>query len=280
MTDRYLVVGNPIAQSRSPQIHSLFAEQTGEALSYESKLVELDGFEAAAKKFFSEGGRGMNITMPFKEDAYRFADRLSAGAQIAGAVNTLAASEDGEIIGHNTDAAGLIADIERQGKVITHQRVLVLGAGGAVRGILEPMLKLGPKELVIANRTHEKAQQLAKGFAGYGSIRSCPLDALLDGAGSEAFDLVINGTSTSLAGASLELPAGILVPSSLCYDMVYAAQPTAFMQWALSQGASASDGLGMLVGQAAESFRIWRGVSPDFVNVIATLRSDMLNGQT
>lgn len=275
MTDRYLVVGNPIAQSRSPQIHQQFAEQTGEDISYQAKLVDLEGFEKAATEFFEGGGKGMNITMPFKQDAYRFAHRLSSGARIAGAVNTLMAGENGEIVGHNTDAAGLIADLLRQGQTIAAQNILILGAGGAVRGVLEPLLQAAPSKLTIANRTFEKAQQLATGFAGYGPIQACSMQEL----GSESFDLIINGTSTSLAGAALDLPAGILAPNSFCYDMVYAAEPTPFMNWAISQGAAASDGLGMLVGQAAESFRIWRGTSPNFVKAIATLRSDMLNGQ-
>ena len=260
MTDSYLVVGNPIAQSRSPQIHRQFAEQTDEDISYEAVLVDIDGFEKAAAEFFDGGGKGMNITMPFKEDAYRFAHRLSPGARIAGAVNTLVAGENGEIIGHNTDAAGLIADILRQEQTIAGQNILILGAGGAVRGVLEPLLQTAPSKLTIANRTFEKAQQLAKGFAGYGPIQACPMQDL----GTESFDLIINGTSTSLAGAALDLPA---------------AEPTPFMNWVISQGATASDGLGMLVGQAAESFRIWRGISPNFVKVIATIRTEMLNGQ-
>jgi|TARA_B110000483_G_scaffold141911_1_gene169465 shikimate dehydrogenase len=275
MTDRYLVVGNPIAQSRSPQIQRQFAEQKDEDISYEAMLVDIDGFEKAAAEFFDGGGMGMNITMPFKEDAYRFAHRLSPGARIAGAVNTLVAGENGEIIGHNTDAAGLIADILRQEKTIAGQSILILGAGGAVRGVLGPLLQGTPSKLTIANRTFEKAQQLAKGFAGYGPIQACPMQNL----GTESFDLIINGTSTSLAGAALELPADILTPNSFCYDMVYAAEPTPFMSWAISQGATASDGLGMLVGQAAESFRIWRGISPNFVKIIATIRTEMLNEQ-
>jgi len=271
-----MVVGNPIAQSRSPRIHRLFAEQSGEDISYDSKLVERGEFDWVAEDFFASGGKGINITAPFKQDAYRFAHRLSSGARTAGAVNTLAIEAEGEVVGHNTDGVGLVADLMRQDQPLKDQKILILGAGGAVRGVLEPLLKTRPTKLVIANRTHEKALQLAKGFAGYGSIEACPMDKL----GSQGFDLIINGTSASLAGQAIALPREILADNSFCYDMVYACEPTAFMQWAADSGAKSSDGLGMLVGQAAESFRIWRGVSVDIVKVIATLRAEMLNEQS
>lgn len=284
MTDRYCVFGNPIAQSRSPQIHTDFASQTGEDINYSAQLVELGGFDAAASEFFAGGGRGLNITAPFKEDAYRFAHRLSPGARIAGAVNTLALDPSGEIVGHTTDGAGLVADLLRQGQPLQGQNILLLGAGGAVRGVLAPLLEMKPAKLIIANRTYEKALQLAKGFGGYGPIDACPLIELGVELGAELggqkFDLIINGTSASLSGSSIDLPPQILADSCFCYDMVYSAVPTAFMDWAAACGADASDGLGMLVGQAAESFRIWRGVSVDIVKVIATLRAEMLNEQS
>ena len=276
MTDQYCVFGNPIAQSRSPQIHKDFASQTGEDINYSAQLVELGGFDAAASEFFAGGGRGLNITAPFKEDAYRFASRLSPGARIAGAVNTLALEPSGEVVGHTTDGAGLVADLLRQGQSLKNQNILLLGAGGAVRGVLAPLLEMKPTNLIIANRTYEKALQLAKGFRGYGPINACPLIEL----GGQKFDLVINGTSASLSGSAIDLPTEILADSCFCYDMVYSAAPTAFMDWAAASGADTSDGLGMLVGQAAESFRIWRGVSVDIVKVIATLRAEMLNGQS
>lgn len=273
MTDRYIVIGNPIAQSRSPQIHAAFALQSGEDIDYGSQLVEPGGFEQAATDFFASGGRGINITAPFKEDAYRFADRLSAGARIAGAVNTLALEPDGEVVGHTTDGAGLIADLARQGQPVKGQNILLLGAGGAVRGVLAPLLELQPSKLIIANRTHAKAVQLAKGFSGYGPVEPCELANL----GGQKFDLVINGTSSSLSGDVIDLPSEVIGGQSFCYDMVYSAKPTDFMEWGIAAGAQTSDGLGMLVGQAAESFKIWRGVSVDIVKVIATLRAEMLN---
>lgn len=275
MTDQYAVFGNPIAHSRSPQIHAAFARQTGEDISYEAQLVEPDGFEAAASAFFAAGGKGLNITVPFKEDAYRFARRLSPAARIAGAVNTLALESNGEIVGYTTDGIGLVADLLRQAQQLKDQKILLLGAGGAVRGVLAPLLEAGPSKLVIANRTHEKASQLAKGFAGYGPVEACPLTELA----GQTFDLVINGTSASLSGLGIDLPAEILAEHSFCYDMVYSAKPTVFMKWGAASGANTSDGLGMLVGQGAESFRIWRGISVDIVNVIATLRAEMLNEQ-
>lgn len=272
MTDRYAVFGNPIAQSKSPRIHQLFAEASAQDLDYVAQLVAPDQFEVAAEKFFAEGGLGLNITLPFKQDAYAFARRLSAPARVAGAVNTLA-REGNDIVGYNTDGAGLLHDLQARLRwPVANKRVLILGAGGAVRGVLGPLLDASPALLVIANRTHAKAEQLARGFEGYGPIQACQMDAL-----KQPFDLIINGTSASLGNQAIELPEGILNESSFCYDMVYGAQPTAFMLWAQAHGASAADGLGMLVAQAAESFRIWRGVMPDFVKVVATLRAEMVN---
>lgn len=276
MTDQYRVFGNPIAQSRSPQIHTAFAAQSGQDIEYRAQLVELGGFEQAASEFFASGGKGINITAPFKEDAYRFAHRLSAGARTAGAVNTLAVESSGEIVGYTTDGMGLVTDLLRQGQLIKDQNILLLGAGGAVRGVLTALLEKEPSKLVIANRTYEKATQLAKGFSGYGPVQACPMDDFDE----HKFDLVINGTSASLSGQELDLPSSILANNAFCYDMVYSAEPTAFMQWGQSAGADSSDGLGMLVGQAAESFRIWRGVSVDIVKVIARLRAEMLNKQS
>jgi shikimate dehydrogenase len=276
MTDKYAVFGNPIAHSKSPDIHRQFAEQTGQDLSYSKQLVAEDGFEAAANEFFANGGRGLNITVPFKQDAYAYVARTTPRARRAGAVNTLSLEADGTILGDTTDGVGLVSDIVNNlGWEIRHKRVLVLGAGGAVRGVLEPLLEQQPQHIVIANRTVDKALQLSKGFAEFGYLLGCGFDML----GEQQFDLIINGTSAGLQG---ELP---LLPDSLidangttaCYDMLYGAEPTPFIQWAAQRGAQVSDGLGMLVGQAAESFALWRGVRPETAPVIANLRDQLSN---
>lgn len=271
--DRYAVFGNPIKHSRSPQIHAAFAEQTGQHLSYRAQLVELGGFAAAAREFFKGGGKGCNITVPFKLDAYAFADELSGRARRAGAVNTLALQSDGSIYGDNTDGIGIARDID-QNLVweINGKRLLVVGAGGAVRGILEPLLRHHPGLLVIANRTVEKAQQLAREFSDLGDVRACGFDALK----GNQFDLVINATSTGLRGESLPLPSNLLAEDCCCYDMSYGAEPTPFMRWAACEAAWAvADGLGMLVEQAAEAFCIWRGVRPQTRPVIEMLRASL-----
>jgi shikimate dehydrogenase len=269
--DRYAVFGNPIKHSRSPQIHTAFAEQCGQRLSYRTQLIELGDFAAAASAFFAGGGKGLNITVPFKLDAYSFATELSGRARRAGAVNTLAAQSDGTIYGDNTDGVGLVRDIEQNlAWEIAGKRVLILGSGGAVRGILEPLLKRHPSQVVIANRTVDKAQQLASEFADLGEIRGCGYEALA----GQRYDLLINGTSAGLHGDMPPLPGDILGDGCCCYDLTYGAQPTPFMRWAAGEAAWAvADGLGMLVEQAAESFCIWRGVRPATRPVIALLRA-------
>ncbi len=271
MTDRYAVFGNPIAHSQSPWIHARFAEATGQELSYERQLVALDGFAAAVQQFFAEGGRGLNITVPFKEQAWLLCGSRSPAAESAGAVNTLQWT-DGRLHGDNTDGIGLRRDIENNlGQAIQGRRILILGAGGAVRGVLRPLLEAQPAALTIANRTVAKAQALTAGLTGF-----CPVDAcgFSDCAGRQ-FDIVINGTSSGLQGEMPALPEQLFVrDSSLAYDMVYGREATPFMRWAATQGAGAvSDGLGMLVEQAAESFRLWRGVRPATAEVMAGLRS-------
>jgi shikimate dehydrogenase len=274
MTDAYAVFGNPIAHSQSPRIHQAFAAQTGEAINYTRQLVELGEFSKAASAFIAAGARGLNITLPFKLDAYSFADQLSRDARQAGAVNTLVVQADGSVLGDNTDGLGLLRDIrDNLGWSITGKRLLLLGAGGAVRGALGPLLAEQPAQLVIANRTAEKAQQLATAFGQYGRVRGCGYTALDD----SAYDLVINGTSASLAGEIPALPASLLAPGAVCYDMMYAAQATIFMRWAAERGARASaDGLGMLVEQAAQSFFLWRQRRPQTKPVIALLRGELL----
>lgn len=274
VAERYVVFGNPIKHSRSPQIHAAFAEQTGQRLTYRTQLVELGGFAKAAGEFFENGGKGCNVTVPFKLDAYAFAGELSGRARRAGAVNTLALQSDGSIYGDNTDGVGLVRDIEQNLAWEIHgKRVLIVGAGGAVRGVLEPLLKRHPETLFIANRTAEKAEQLASEFADLGDVRAGSFDVL----GVDQFDLIINATSTGLRGESLELPSSLLGRDCCCYDLTYGAEPTPFMRWAASEAAWAvADGLGMLVEQAAEAFCIWRGVRPQTRPVIDLLRASLM----
>jgi len=269
--DRYGVFGNPIAHSKSPQIHRMFAEQTGQALSYEALLAPLDDFVGFARAFFVEG-LGGNVTVPFKEEAFRLADTLTARAQRAGAVNTLKKLDDGRLLGDNTDGAGLVRDLVANAAfALTEKRILILGAGGAVRGILEPFLAERPAELLIANRTLAKAEALAEAFADLGPLRACGFDYT-----GEPFDLIVNGTSASLAGDVPPIDPLLIRPGhTLCYDMMYGARPTAFNQWAADHGAVTRDGLGMLVEQAAEAFFLWRGVRPQAEPVLQALRRQL-----
>ena len=271
--DAYGVMGNPIAHSKSPQIHALFAQQTQQAMSYAAIYVELGAFPEAVKQFVREGGKGFNITVPFKQEAWAIADERSERAQFAGAVNTIAVREDGSLYGDNTDGIGMVRDITvNHGCAITNKRVLVLGAGGAVRGVLGPLLAEQPASLAVANRTVERAVELAELFKSKGMITACGFDEL---AGRQ-FDLVINGTSASLQGELPPLPEKILSPGAWCYDMMYGAAPTPFMRWAQQHGAAhALDGLGMLVEQAAEAFLLWRRVRPQTSPVIKTIRDGL-----
>ena len=265
MTDRYAVFGHPIAHSKSPQIHAAFASQTGQDMRYEAILAPMDGFADSVAAFIAAGGRGANVTVPFKEDAFRLADRLNPRAERAGAVNTLRFDADG-IFGDNTDGAGLVADLTRNfGCVLAGKRVLLLGAGGAARGVIEPLLDQTPAEFVIANRTVSRAQELADLF-GRG-VRACGFDAL-----DKPFDLVINATAASLAGELPPLSPRVFSAATLAYDMMYGLD-TPFLDFARSHGAATADGLGMLVEQAAEAFYLWRGVRPDTAPVIAALRT-------
>ncbi|MDQ8023769.1 MAG: shikimate dehydrogenase [Moraxellaceae bacterium] len=273
MTDRYAVIGNPIAQSKSPVLHSAFAQQTQQDLRYEALLAPVEGFEEAVRAFVAEGGRGMNVTMPFKDDAFRFATELSARAQRAQAVNTLA-FRGAEIYGDTTDGVGLVRDIVHNlRRPLAGRRVLLLGAGGAVRGVIEPILAQQPALLFIANRTADKAAALAEAFADLAG------DTKLQGGGFEAiagrFDVIVNGSAASMTGELPPVPAGAWDGDSLVYDMAYKPQPTVFMQHAAATGAGATaDGIGMLVEQGAESFALWRGVRPDTAPVLAQLRAE------
>ncbi len=270
MTDRYAVMGNPVAQSKSPGIHAAFAEQTGQDMDYSKILVPVDEFAVQAGTFFADGGKGLNVTVPFKLDACELAEALSPRATQAGSVNTLSIGEDNRVYGDNTDGVGIVRDlldnhnIELEGK-----RLLILGAGGAVRGVLGPLLEQAPAHVTIANRTESKAEQLAAMFAAPERLSSCGFAAL----GDAEFDLIINGTAASLAGEVPPIPICVLANGPVCYDMMYGATATSFNRWAAAHGVGITiDGLGMLVEQAAESFFIWRGVRPDCGPVIDRLR--------
>jgi shikimate dehydrogenase len=257
----YAVFGNPIAHSQSPAIHAAFARQSGQAMRYEARLAPLEpgGFEAAIRAFAREGGQGANITVPFKERAFALCGKRTARAEAAGAANTLAFSEGG-ILGDNTDGAGLVRDLEHNLKrPLAGQRVLVLGAGGAARGIAGPILAAGPACLAIANRTPQKARDLAESLAG---AAPCPVSGTGFGGIEGAFDIVLNATAASLAGEAPPLPAGTYAPKALAYDLMYGKVPTPFLIAARAAGAQTADGYGMLVEQAAEAFFLWRGIRP------------------
>ena len=264
MTDRYVVFGNPIAHSKSPRIHGLFAAQTGQDMAYETCLAPLDGFAATVTQFRATGGKGGNVTVPFKEEAFRLCTRLSERAQAAGAVNTMNFSGD-EILGDNTDGAGLVADIRRNlGMIITGKRVLLLGAGGAARGVIQPLMAEKPAQLLIANRTEGKATALACEFSGCAAAGFTDIDG--------TFDIVINATSAGLSNDALPIAGSVFAPGALAYDMMYG-KTTPFLQLATAHGAVCADGLGMLVEQAAEAFFVWRGVRPDTGPVLDLLRA-------
>lgn len=268
--DKYAVIGNPIEHSRSPEIHAAFARQTGEAMEYGRILGDPDDFAGDVRRFLAEGGRGLNVTVPFKEQAWRLADELSPRAHTAGAVNTLIRLDDNRLRGDNTDGFGLVQDLSvNQGFRFAGKRILMLGAGGAVRGVMRPLLEQAPKRVIIANRTAAKAYSLAQGLVQYGQVAGCGFDELE----GMAFDLIINGTSSGLSGEVPAIPPEVLDKGCWCYDMLYSREATPFQQWGREQGAARSlDGLGMLVEQAAESFRLWRGVMPETAPVIALLR--------
>lgn len=276
IVDQYAVFGNPIAHSRSPLIHRLFAEQTNQTLSYQATEVEVDQFIQTAHTFFTKTNHlGLNITVPFKQQAYALADQLSQRAQLAGAVNTLAKKTVNckkLIVGDNTDGIGLVNDINGNlGWSIQGKNVLLLGAGGAVRGVLGPLLETAPSCIVIANRTIKKAEELADTFNKEypANVSGMGFDAI----GDQPFDLIINGTSASLAGDLPPLPESIVTQYSHCYDMMYSKQDTVFIQWAKENGViNCADGLGMLVEQAAESFFIWRNIKPKTQPVIEQVR--------
>lgn len=273
MTDHYAVFGFPIKHSKSPRIHTLFAEQTGQDLQYRAEAVPAENFAQIASAFFQHGGKGLNCTVPLKELAWQFAAVKTERAERAKAVNTLALQADGSILGDNTDGCGLVRDLMQNHAVFLNDlRILVLGAGGASRGILAPILKASPQCLVIANRTVEKAQQLAAEFTDMGKVSGC---GFADLSHEPAFDLILNATSASLTDELPPLPDDLLVPQGVCYDLAYSNKPTAFVRWGLEHDAAKSvDGLGMLVEQAAEAFLIWRGVLPNTAPVLKLLNAE------
>ncbi|WP_257263695.1 shikimate dehydrogenase [Endozoicomonas sp. ONNA2] len=268
--DTYAVMGNPVAHSKSPVIHTLFADQTDQNLRYSAQLVDIDGFKQAIDEFFGNGDLGLSITLPFKEEAWQLAQKRTSRAEKAGAVNTLWQDEHGLLHGDNTDGPGLVADLANNRVTTKGARVLILGAGGAVRGVLEPLLAGQPVEVVIANRTRSKADTLVEYF-GDNAISACGFDEI-----EGRFDLVINGTAASLQGEMPAIPGHIIDQDTCCYDMMYGADETLFNRWCREQGAGKTiDGLGMLVEQAAEQFAIWRGVRPDTGQILDLLRNEM-----
>jgi shikimate dehydrogenase len=267
--DQYGIVGHPVSHSRSPFIHGLFAKATNQPMTYRLYDVAPEEFHTRVTGFFAGSGRGLNVTLPHKGAAAEFADARTPRAERAAAVNTLAAQPDGRILGDNTDGVGLVLDLTRNlGVKVGDERVLILGAGGATRGIVAPLLELGPRDIVIANRTPERARVLAASFADLGEVRGCGFEDIEP----QAFGLVINATAASLSETRPQVSPAVIGPDSVCYDLAYGREPTPFLRWALAEGAArALLGWGMLVEQAAESFHLWRGIRPDTRAVLAAL---------
>lgn len=271
--DAYAVMGNPISHSKSPQIHAAFAKQTGQRIVYTAIQVDPGGFDQAVGNFFANNGKGLNVTVPFKQEAWELAEELGPEAKQAGAVNTLYQNEEGVLVGRNTDGIGLVRDLlHNHGATIESKRVLLVGAGGAARGVLQPLLDEKPVTLVIANRTPDRAHDLAEYFSELGDIHGAGFEDLAD----QQFDLIINASAASLQGEVPPLPDSTCADGCWVYDMMYSAEPTPFVTWGEQHGALHSlDGLGMLVEQAAESFYIWRGVRPDTSPVIQQIRESL-----
>lgn len=263
--DNYAVWGNPIHQSRSPQIHAQFAKQTAQQMEYTAILGDLVQFEQQLQAFFQQGAKGCNITAPFKERAFQLADEYSPACLTAEACNTLKRLDNGKLYADNTDGAGLVTDLQRLNWLKPQQRVLILGAGGATKGVLYPLLQ-AQQQITIANRTEEKAQQLADKFRRYGNIEACSLTHIPE----RSFDLIINATSTGLQGQVVAIDEKILQNATALYDMQYAKDsPTPFLAYCQSLSLrQLSDGFGMLVGQAAHAFKLWRGVMPDILPLL------------
>ena len=274
--DRYAVAGNPIAHSRSPLIHTQFAQQTGQAMVYERLLCPLDDFPATLTDFVNAGAKGCNVTVPFKFEAFEMAARRTPRAELAQAANTLRfdAATEGGWLADNTDGVGLVRDITvNAGVALAGARVLLLGAGGASAGVLGPLIEARPAEIVVANRTADKAQVLVDRHADWARAHGVTLSARSLSEPGTAYDVFINGTAASLSGGGIPVGPEVLRPGSLALDMMYGPAAQAFLDWARAHGAIARDGLGMLVEQAAESFALWRGVRPDTAPVLAAMRA-------
>ena len=277
-SDTYAVIGDPISQSLSPQIHRLFAKQAQEKITYDRWHLNTASFSEAVEDFFAQGGGGLNVTAPHKQLAYELSAKLSDRAKLAGAVNTLFL-KDKEIVGDTTDGLGLLQDLERLNWNLHDKKLLILGAGGAVRGVLQPLIMARPAEITIANRTVEKAKALQEIFSNAATKNQVELNCSAVDKLYQAFDVVINATSASLSNNKLNLATAV-IQKAKCYDMVYGAKQTAFMGWSLENGAKeVADGLGMLVGQAAEAFNIWRGIKPETSPVIKIIRQDLTAGR-
>ena len=280
--DRYAVIGHPVAHSRSPAIHAAFAQQTGQALVYERVLAPLDGFAASVRAFAEDAqhpGRGCNVTVPFKFEAWQLAGRHTERARLAGAANTLrfdGGAQPAGWLADNTDGVGLLRDIEHNaGSTLAGRRVLLVGAGGAAAGVLGPLLAARPAKLVLANRSMGKAEALADSHATWAQQHGAALATATLQAPGEGYDLVINASASSLQGAASPVPAGVLGPGALAVDLMYGAAAAPFLAWARAHGAQARDGLGMLVEQAAEAFELWRGVRPLTAPVLQALRAEV-----
>ncbi len=275
--DAYAVMGNPISHSRSPQIHAAFAQQTGQRIVYTATQVDPGGFEQAVGNFFANGGKGLNITVPFKREAWKLANELGPEAKQAGAVNTLLMNAEGLLVGRNTDGVGLVRDIlQNHAGSIAGKKILLVGAGGAARGVLQPLLAETPAQLLIVNRTPSRAYELAADFNTSDNKQGTVTGGGFDDLAGQHFDLIINATAASLQGEVPPLPDETCTTNTWCYDMMYSAGPTPFMHWAEQHGAEKTmDGLGMLVEQAAESFFHWRGVRPETASVIQTVRAQL-----
>lgn len=269
MTDKYAVIGNPIAHSKSPLIHQAFAKQCNQDLLYTAELIPIDGIMQGLEQLQAEGFKGINVTVPFKEKVWQLIDNKSGLATLAGAINTVTFNSDGSLYGDNTDGIGLCRDLmDNHGIQLANKRILLLGAGGAARGVIQPLLKQNPAQLTIANRTVSKAQDLVEHFADFGNLNATGFEAV-----PGPFDLIINATSASLQGVVPPIPSSTITAHTCCYDMMYSNEDTAFIRWAKQQHAYKTiDGLGMLIEQAAEAFTLWRVVKPETQNVIKLIR--------
>jgi shikimate dehydrogenase len=273
--DRYCVMGNPVDHSKSPWIHARFAALTGQQLEYGRRLVPMDGFAEGLRAFRAEGGKGCNVTLPFKFEAFDLVDFRSARASLAGACNTLRIEADG-IHGENTDGIGWVADVQHNAGVSLGGRdVLLLGAGGGAAGVLGPLLEARPRRVVVANRTLAKAQALVQSHAMLANDTYADLQAVALDAVHGRFDVVVNGTASSIAGGAVPVQGSVLKPGALAYDFMYGPATDGFLRWAQENGAVGRDGLGMLVEQAAEAFQFWRGVRPPSAQVLADLRREL-----